>query len=163
MLDKSTKRKYTVPYGMCVWSTGVAPRKLTYSMMQSLQQCHDKRAYVTNLLLMNSIYVHVHNYILAFYRVEIIILYFYFINRRALLTDQYLRVKGSKGIFALGDCSTIEQNKMIAKANELFRKGDVNGDGQLTLEEFTRLIEIAKKEYPQVSLFFQKAQKNIHR
>ncbi len=81
--------------------------------------------------------------------------------RRALLTDQYLRVKGTNGIFALGDCSTIEQDKMIAKANELFQRGDINGDGQLTLEEFSKLIEIAKQEYPQVSLFFKKAQKNL--
>ncbi len=43
MLDKSTGEKYTVPYGMCLWSTGVAPRKLTQSMMQSLQKS-DKRA-----------------------------------------------------------------------------------------------------------------------
>lgn len=83
--------------------------------------------------------------------------------RRALLTDPYLRVKGAKGVFALGDCSTIEQDLMIAKADELFRKGDVNGDGQLTLEEFVDLIEQAKKEWPQVSLFFSKAQKSVKR
>ena len=72
-------------------------------------------------------------------------------------------MKGAKGIFALGDCSTIEQKKMIAKAEELFSRGDVNKDGELTLEEFTVLIEQAKKEYPQVSLFFSRAQKNIDR
>ncbi len=80
---------------------------------------------------------------------------------RALLTDPYLRVKGADGIFALGDCSTIEQQRMIAKADDLFRRADVNSDGQLTLQEFTALIEQAKKEYPQVSLFFRKAQKNL--
>ena len=42
--------------------------------------------------------------------------------RRALLTDGYLRVKGANGIFALGDCSTIEQDTMINKAQQLFEK-----------------------------------------
>ena len=84
-----------------------------------------------------------------------------FIFRRALLTDSYLRAKGAEGIFALGDCSTIEQSKMIEKAEELFKKADVNGDGQLSLEEFNVLIEQAKKEYPQVCLFFNRALKSL--
>lgn len=33
--------------------------------------------------------------------------------RRALLTDMYLRVKGAEGVFAIGDCSTIEHDLMI--------------------------------------------------
>ena len=50
---------------------------------------------------------------------------------------------------------------MIEKAEELFKKADVNGDGQLSLEEFNVLIEQAKKEYPQVCLFFNKALKSL--
>ena len=50
---------------------------------------------------------------------------------------------------------------MIEKAEELFKKADVNGDGQLSLEEFYVLIEQAKKEYPQVCLFFNKALKSL--
>ena len=30
-------------------------------------------------------------------------------NRRALITDEYMRVKGADSIFALGDCSTVTQ------------------------------------------------------
>lgn len=81
--------------------------------------------------------------------------------RRALLTDSYLRVKGADGIFSLGDCSTIEQEKMISNAEELFKVADINGDGTLSLHEFRLLIDDAKIKYPQVSLFFDRAQKNV--
>lgn len=37
--------------------------------------------------------------------------------RRALLTDMYLRVKGAEGVFAIGDCSTIEHDLMIKVRN----------------------------------------------
>ena len=37
MKNKATGDIYTVPYGLCVWSTGVAPRKLTRQMIESLQ------------------------------------------------------------------------------------------------------------------------------
>ena len=37
-------------------------------------------------------------------------------SRRALTTDKYLRVKGAEAsIFAIGDCSTIEQKQMVAE------------------------------------------------
>ena len=74
-----------------------------------------------------------------------------------------MRVNGANGIFALGDCSTIEQNTMIAKAQELFEIADVNKDGHLTLEEFTALMEHAKYKYPQVQTFFSTAQKNVEK
>lgn len=81
--------------------------------------------------------------------------------RRALLTDEYLRVKGAEGIFALGDCSTIEQDLMLEKAQQLFEMADVNKDGELTLDEFIGLIEQAKHKFPQIELFFSKAEKNV--
>ena len=37
LMNKATCEKYKVPYGMCVWSTGVSPRELTQKMMQSFQ------------------------------------------------------------------------------------------------------------------------------
>ena len=85
----------------------------------------------------------------------------YLLYSKALLTDGYLRVKGAEGIFALGDCSTIEQNKMMEKAEEIFEMADVNGDRKLSLEEFSALIEDAKQKYPQVQIFFSKAEKNV--
>lgn len=77
------------------------------------------------------------------------------------MTDEYLRVKGAEGIFAIGDCSTIEQNLMLEKAQQLFEMADVNKDGELTLDEFVGLIEKAKHKFPQIQLFFSKAEKNV--
>ena len=37
LMNKATCEKYKVPYGMCVWSTGVSPRELTQKKMQSFQ------------------------------------------------------------------------------------------------------------------------------
>lgn len=34
-------------------------------------------------------------------------------HRRVLATDEWLRVKGCKGVYALGDCATIDQRKIL--------------------------------------------------
>ena len=47
---------------------------------------------------------------------------------------------------------------MVKKAEELFKMADVNGDGHLTIEEFTALMEQAKQKYPQVQVLFSKAE-----
>jgi NADH:ubiquinone reductase (non-electrogenic) len=40
---------------------------------------------------------------------------------RSILTDEFLRVKGSNGsIFAIGDAATIDQPKALDYAEELF-------------------------------------------
>ena len=58
--------------------------------------------------------------------------------RNGLITDEYLRVKNSNGtIYAIGDCSVVEQEKLIESVDELFQKADRNADGTLTMEEFT--------------------------
>ncbi len=61
-------------------------------------------------------------------------------------------MKGAEGVFALGDCSTIEQNLMISCAKDLFKEADVNNDGTLTQEEFQGIIEKAKQKFPQVQV-----------
>jgi NADH:ubiquinone reductase (non-electrogenic) len=80
-------------------------------------------------------------------------------NKRSLLTDKNLRVKGSDGtIFALGDCATIERPRSLAKAEELYREAarctpegdceiDLSKDGvkkalKYGFDEFPHLEEI---------------------
>jgi len=72
--------------------------------------------------------------------------------RKSILTDSFLRVRGAEGVFALGDCSTIEQDLMIKRAEELFKMADVNGDGTLCSDEFLSIMETAKRKYPQVQV-----------
>lgn len=63
-------------------------------------------------------------------------------NKRALLTDPWLRVLGSGGsIYALGDCATMEQGLAIDHAKELFQQCDVNHDGYLSREEMQEVLK----------------------
>ena len=81
--------------------------------------------------------------------------------RRAIATDNFLRVKGADGVFAIGDCSTIEQELMVKKSEELFKEADVNGDGTLTLDEFHKMVDKAKHLYPQVQVQLSYMENNI--
>jgi NADH:ubiquinone reductase (H+-translocating) len=81
-------------------------------------------------------------------------------NRMGLLTDRYLRVKGvSDGsIFALGDCATIEQPKLVDRIQLLFEEADTERRGALDLQQFKTLVERKIADFPQVKLLA-----NIHR
>lgn len=53
------------------------------------------------------------------------------------MTDYYLQVKNSSGhIYAMGDCCTIEQRKLLSDVKEIFTEADKDSDGKLSLEEF---------------------------
>lgn len=41
-------------------------------------------------------------------------------NRRVLATDEWLRVEGCDGVYALGDCATIQQRKVMVCASCIF-------------------------------------------
>ncbi|KAK9815675.1 hypothetical protein WJX72_007865 [[Myrmecia] bisecta] len=69
---------------------------------------------------------------------------------RSITTDEYLRVKGSGGtIFALGDAATIEQDKAMDHASELFERADTHHHGKLNLDEVRAIVRAASKEYTQ--------------
>ncbi len=73
-------------------------------------------------------------------------------NRMGLLTDQYLRVKGvhDSSIFALGDCATIQQRKLVDQIQLLFEEVDTEHRGALNLQQFQTLVEKKITEFPQV-------------
>jgi NADH:ubiquinone reductase (non-electrogenic) len=67
---------------------------------------------------------------------------------RSIVTDEYLRVKGSDGsIYALGDAATIEQPKSLDRAEELFAQADKDKDGKLRFSELRDVLNAASKEY----------------
>jgi NADH dehydrogenase len=47
-------------------------------------------------------------------------------HKRVLTTDEYLHLKGPKdnSIYALGDCATIENPKLLAHIMEIFEEAD---------------------------------------
>ena len=68
---------------------------------------------------------------------------FIYLNRNGLATDDYLRVKGTHGtMYALGDCSVVEQEKLTESIDELFNMADKDKDGTLSLEEFSGITVV---------------------
>ncbi|GAY34340.1 hypothetical protein CUMW_010960 [Citrus unshiu] len=97
----------SMPYGMVVWSTGIAPHAIIKDFMKQVGQT----------------------------------------NRRALATDEWLRVEGCDSIYALGDCATVNQrrvmNKKMGDFGDLLKeaKGDVAQDAvELNIEEFKKAL-----------------------
>ncbi|CBI28383.3 unnamed protein product, partial [Vitis vinifera] len=79
-------------------------------------------------------------------------------NRRALATDEWLRVEGCNNIYALGDCATINQRKVMEDISVIFSKADKNNSGTLNLKDFQEVIDDICERYPQVGLYLKKRQ-----
>jgi NADH dehydrogenase len=77
-------------------------------------------------------------------------------NRMGLLTDRYLRVQGvaDGSIYAIGDCATIQQPKLVDRIQLLFEEADTAHRGALDLQQFKALVEKKVVEFPQVLKFF---------
>ncbi|KAL3681946.1 hypothetical protein R1sor_024902 [Riccia sorocarpa] len=79
-------------------------------------------------------------------------------SRKVLATDEWLRVKGCDSMYALGDCATVEQRKIMEDINRLFELADKDKSGTLTVEEFKEMMQWARKRYPQIDTFMKKKQ-----
>ncbi|XP_071710087.1 external alternative NAD(P)H-ubiquinone oxidoreductase B2, mitochondrial-like [Rutidosis leptorrhynchoides] len=73
-------------------------------------------------------------------------------NRRVMATDEWLRVEGVPNVYALGDCSTINQRRVMEDISAIFSKADKNKTGKLNVEDFTEVINDITERYPQVEL-----------
>jgi NADH dehydrogenase FAD-containing subunit len=82
-------------------------------------------------------------------------------NSIALITDDAFQVRGAENIFAIGDCGTIDQRKLIHDCTELFSKADANGDGKLSPKEFEKFIESNSNVYPQMKFLAKEALRNF--
>ncbi|PKA53550.1 NAD(P)H dehydrogenase B2, mitochondrial [Apostasia shenzhenica] len=76
-------------------------------------------------------------------------------GRRALATDEWLRVCGCDGVYALGDCATISQRKVMEDITEIFRVADKDNSGTLTMKEIQDVLEDICIRYPQVELYLK--------
>ncbi|XP_052182986.1 external alternative NAD(P)H-ubiquinone oxidoreductase B2, mitochondrial-like [Diospyros lotus] len=79
-------------------------------------------------------------------------------NRRALATDEWLRVEGCDNVYALGDCATINQRKVMEDISVIFSKADKDNSGTLTVTEFQEVIDDICQRYPQVELYLKNKQ-----
>ncbi|KAG6751329.1 hypothetical protein POTOM_045862 [Populus tomentosa] len=119
--DISTKERKTgeivsVPYGVVLWSTGIATRPVVRDFMNRIGQA----------------------------------------KRRVLATDEWLRVEGCEDVYALGDCATINQRKVMEDIAAIFRKADKTNTGALDLKDFKEVVRHICERYPQVELYLQK-------
>ncbi|XP_020591247.1 external alternative NAD(P)H-ubiquinone oxidoreductase B3, mitochondrial-like isoform X2 [Phalaenopsis equestris] len=76
-------------------------------------------------------------------------------NRRVLATDEWLRVCGCDGIYAVGDCASISQRKIMEDIAEIFRIADIDNSGTLTVKEIQDVLEDICLRYPQVELYLK--------
>ncbi|KAK3017943.1 hypothetical protein RJ639_005222 [Escallonia herrerae] len=79
-------------------------------------------------------------------------------NRRVLATDEWMRVEGCNSIYALGDCATINQRKVMEDIAAIFNKADKNQSGTLNVEDFREVIKDICERYPQVELYLKRKQ-----
>ncbi|KAJ6763774.1 putative proteinDH-UBIQUINONE OXIDOREDUCTASE MITOCHONDRIAL putative-RELATED [Salix purpurea] len=119
--DISTKERKTgeivsVPYGVVLWSTGIATRPVVRDFMNHIGQA----------------------------------------KRRVLATDEWLRVEGCEDVYALGDCATINQRKVMEDIAAIFEKADKTSNGTLDLKDFKEVVGHICERYPQVELYLRK-------
>lgn len=76
-------------------------------------------------------------------------------GRRVLATDEWLRVKGCENVYALGDCATVDQRKIMDDILTIFKAADVDDSGTLTIKEFKDVIEDILIRYPQVEVYLK--------
>ncbi|PWA73161.1 NAD(P)H dehydrogenase B4 [Artemisia annua] len=73
-------------------------------------------------------------------------------NRRVMATDEWLRVEGLPNVYALGDCATINQRRVMEDISAIFSKADKNNTGKLNVEDFKEVINDIIERYPQIQL-----------
>ncbi|KAH9744296.1 External alternative NAD(P)H-ubiquinone oxidoreductase B4 [Citrus sinensis] len=84
-------------------------------------------------------------------------------NRRVLATDEWLRVEGCESVYALGDCATINQRKVMEDISAIFSKADKNNTGKLNVKDLKEVVKDICERYPQVEIYLNKKQlKNIN-
>jgi NADH dehydrogenase FAD-containing subunit len=74
-------------------------------------------------------------------------------NKHAVTTDNHLKVMGVDDIYAIGDCATIHQERLLSKITEFYENADTNKDGKISMEEFKNFTESYCKVYPQLKFF----------
>ncbi|XP_006357529.1 external alternative NAD(P)H-ubiquinone oxidoreductase B1, mitochondrial-like [Solanum tuberosum] len=76
-------------------------------------------------------------------------------KRWILATDEWLRVKDCPDVYAIGDCTTVDQRKIMEDISTIFEAADTDRSGTLTIEEFQDVLEDIIIRYPQVELYLK--------
>ncbi|CAG8769505.1 11596_t:CDS:10, partial [Racocetra persica] len=86
-------------------------------------------------------------------------------NKRALITDNRLRLKGihDSSVYAIGDCSTIENPNLVRGLMQFFIDADVDKNGLLSYDEFVMLAKKISRKYPITANHLKQADKLFER
>ncbi|XP_020214940.1 external alternative NAD(P)H-ubiquinone oxidoreductase B1, mitochondrial [Cajanus cajan] len=76
-------------------------------------------------------------------------------KRHVLATDEWLRVKECEDVYAIGDCSSITQRKIMDDITAIFEAADKNKSGALTIEDFQEVMDDIVLRYPQVEHYLK--------
>ncbi|RKP12243.1 hypothetical protein BJ684DRAFT_11782, partial [Piptocephalis cylindrospora] len=119
--DDPNPEEKILPFGMCMWTTGIAMTPFTKHLKEQLGGAQK--------------------------------------NARALETDSRLRVAGvpDGSVYALGDCSTIMNPKLVRGIVEYFEEADTNHDGVLDHDEFAHLSQALIRRFPHTEMHLSKA------
>ncbi|XP_020589374.1 external alternative NAD(P)H-ubiquinone oxidoreductase B3, mitochondrial-like [Phalaenopsis equestris] len=79
-------------------------------------------------------------------------------DRRVLATDEWLRVLGCENVYALGDCATITQRKVMEDICAIFKVAGKGNSGTLTVKEIKDVLDDIIERYPQVALYMKTKQ-----
>ncbi|KAJ3160676.1 hypothetical protein HDU86_000435 [Geranomyces michiganensis] len=101
---------HEVPFGICLWSTGIGLRDFTRRLVNKIEIQK---------------------------------------NKRALEVDSRLRLKGVEDVYALGDCSTIENPNMMELIKAKFTEF---GRESLDQESFKLVVANIVDRYPQTAM-----------
>eukprot|EP01088_Endostelium_zonatum_P013692 TRINITY_DN2844_c0_g1_i1.p1 TRINITY_DN2844_c0_g1~~TRINITY_DN2844_c0_g1_i1.p1 ORF type:complete len:730 (-),score=173.64 TRINITY_DN2844_c0_g1_i1:36-2225(-) len=123
--------KSELDYGMCIWATGLGVNPFVTLIRDKINQATGTSATPGKEIQK---------------------------NKNVLITDPWLRVQGVNDVFALGDCASIEHQRLMGHCVELFNAADKDKDGSLTLAEFVAEIEKEKGRFPQLEIIAVKAQ-----
>ena len=80
-------------------------------------------------------------------------------RRRAVSVDKYLQVRGISprgSAYALGDCADVKSKaasggELLDKADELFKRADVDKNGAVDKGEFVNILKTLEESYPQIA------------
>lgn len=76
-------------------------------------------------------------------------------KQRTLATDEWLRVEGCDNVYAIGDCATVKQRKVMEDISTIFSVADKDNSGTLTVKELQDVISDILVRYPQVDLYLR--------
>jgi len=159
--DKVTKAKRTIPFGICLWSTGIEPTDFTKSVLQTVAGQDSDKAIVTDACL------RMLTEIPKLDRVPKRIIK----DAEKSLGGPSTRAAGATAaaeaaaaeedaprelavddrVYALGDCATTHVPKLARRLKRLFHAADRDGDGLLSYTELRELCGTLSERYPIMS------------